>query len=392
MLPLKDLKVLDLSHAGDGPMCALMLAEAGADVIKLEPLKGEPFRQGGAVALFNNANRNKRSLALDLQSAEGRQIALKLAAAADILVESFTPGIADKLGIGYTAVNSLNPRIIYCSLSGFGQTGPYSARPAYDPVIQAMSGFMATSGEPGRPPVRVAPSVIGFGTAFLAAYKIMLAIIAREKTGKGQRIDAAFFDTAVFYMIPFITGYSATGFVMPKMGSANPVFVPYQCFETADRYIFIGVTNDRFWQGLCSSLGLDDLGKNQKYGTLEKRLEHRDELVSQLSEILKIRSSKQVLDSLEAVGVPCAPVQEVPEIVDDPQVNARQILFDMEYPEDGKMKLAYVPVKASDMETVPAVRAPRLGEHTREILLGLGYTQAEISSLEHKGIIKIDKN
>ena len=368
-------------------MCTLMLAEAGADVIKVEPRHGEPFRQGGAGAVFYNANRNKRSLALNLQTVEGKEIARKLAATSDVLVESFTPGTADKRGIGYESIRSLNPRIIYCSLSGFGQTGPYSARPAYDPGMQAMSGFMATTGEPGRPPVRVAPGVIGLGTAFLAAYGIVLAVLAREKTGDGQHIDAAFFDTAVFFMSPFITGYSFTGFVLPRMGSANPAFVPYQCFETSDRYIFVGVTNDRFWQGFCLALGLDEIGSEPRYATSQKRLEHRDELVAKLGAVLKKHPSDEVLASLEAAGVPCAPVLEIPEVVNDPQVQARQILFEMDYPGVGKMKLAHIPFKASGMEPINTIRAPLLGEHTQDILLNAGYSQAEIDAFEVKSVI-----
>ena len=387
MLPLEGLNVLDFSHAADGPMCTLMLAEAGADVIKIEPRHGEPYRQGGAGAVFYNANRNKHSLALNLQTVEGKEIARKLAATSDVLVESFTPGTADKRGIGYESIRSLNPRIIYCSLSGFGQTGPYSARPAYDPGMQAMSGFMATTGEPGRPPVRVAPGVIGLGTAFLAAYGIVLAVLAREKTGDGQHIDAAFFDTAVFFMSPFITGYSFTGFVLPRMGSANPAFVPYQCFETADRYIFVGVTNDRFWQGFCQALGLDEIGSDQRYATSQKRLEHRDELVAKLGAVLKKHPSDEVLASIEAAGIPCAPVLEIPEVVNDPQVQARQILFEMDYPGVGKMKLAHIPFKASGMELINTIRAPLLGEHTQEILLNAGYSQAEIDALEVGGVI-----
>jgi len=199
LLPLKGLKVLDFSHAADGPMCGFMLAEAGADVIKVEPLHGEPYCQGGVATAFFNANRNKRSLAIDLRKPEGLEIALKLAAGSDILLESFTPGTASNMGIGYEEISRINPRIIYCSISGFGQTGPYSQRPAYDPVTQAMSGFMAVTGEDGRQPVRVGPGVIGLGTAFIAAYGILLAVMMREKDGKSRYIDAAFFDTAIFF-------------------------------------------------------------------------------------------------------------------------------------------------------------------------------------------------
>ena len=387
MLPLKGLKVLDFSHAADGPTCGLMLAQAGADVIKVEPLQGEPYRRGLTTAVVYNANRNKRGLALNLQSTEGREIALKLAAASDIIIESFTPGVADRLGIGYAEIDRLNPRIIYCSVSGFGQTGPYSRRPAYDPVIQALSGFMATTGEAGRPPVRVAPGVIGLGAAFIASWGIALAVIARQQTGKGQHIDAAFLDTAIFFMSPIITGYSMSGFTMPRMGSANAVFVPYQCFEAADRYVFIGITHDRFWQAFCKALNFERLGSDSRYSTAEGRLLHRDGLVAELSVELNKLHSSEILAKLEAADVPCAPVKEVPEVIDDPQVAARGILIDMQYPGAGSIKLCNLPFQASGMEAAQPVRAPLLGEHTGEILAELGYSKAAIDSLVQKGVI-----
>jgi crotonobetainyl-CoA:carnitine CoA-transferase CaiB-like acyl-CoA transferase len=387
MYPLQGLKVLDFSHAADGPTCGLMLARAGADVIKIESLQGDPYRRGAASAAFLNANRNKRGLALNLQSREGKDIAYKLATTADIVIESFTPGVAERLGIGYAELSEINPRIIYCSLSGFGHSGPYSRRPAYDPVTQAMSGFMATTGEEGRPPVRVAPGVIGLGTAFIAGWGIALALIARERTGKGQHIDAAFYDTAVFFMSNLIGGYTLTGFSIPRMGSASPVFVPYQCFETADRYVFIAVTHDRFWQAFCAALGLDELYGDPRYATGEARLTHRDELVTRLAEILKKLGSTDILAKLEAADVPCAPVMQIHEVIADPQVQARGMLSPMEYPGAGPLKVGNLPFHASDMRQPPETRAPLLGEHTQEILKELGYDSAGIDAFEQNGVI-----
>jgi len=387
MYPLQGLKVLDFSHAADGPTCGLMLARAGADVIKIEPLQGDPYRRGAASAAFLNANRNKRGLALNLQSREGKKIVYKLASTADVVIESFTPGVAERLGIGYAGLSVINPRIIYCSLSGFGHSGPYSQRPAYDPVTQAMSGFMATTGEEGRPPVRVAPGVIGLGTAFIAGWGIALALIAREKTGKGQHIDAAFYDTAVFFMSSLIAGYSLTGFSLPRMGSANPVFAPYQCFETADRYVFVAVTHDRFWQAFCRALGLDELSADPRYATSEGRLTHRDELVAKLADVLKKLGSTDILAKLEAAEVPCAPVMEIHEVIADPQVEARGMLSQMEYPGAGSFKVVNLPFKASGMRQPPETRAPLLGEHTDEILKELGYDSAGIDALEQNGVI-----
>jgi len=387
MYPLQGLKVLDFSHAGDGPTCGLMLAQAGADVIKIEPPQGDPFRQGPAAVTFYNVNRNKRSLALNLQMPEGREITHRLASTADIIIESFRPGVADRLGIGYVEIDRINPRIIYCSVSGFGQTGPYSQKPAYDPVIHAMSGLMAVTGEADRPPVRIASNVVGLPTAFLAAYSVLLAIMSREKTGRGQCIDAAFFDTAVYFMAPFIAGYALTGYVMPKMGSANPAFTPYQCFQSADRHVFVGVTNEKFWQAFCHALELDDLSRDPEYSSMESRLAHRGQLVSRIAAALRKLPGSEILQKLEAAGVPCAPVLEVQELLDDPQVTARGIFFDMDYPGAGKVKLANMPARPSGIEQVKNVRAPLLGEHTAEILAELGYDSAGIDALEQKGVI-----
>ena len=387
MFPLQGLKVLDFSHSGDGPICGLMLAQAGADVIKIESLQGDPFRHGLAAVAFYNSNRNKRSLALNLHAPGGREVAHRLASMADIIIESFTPGVADRLGIGYVEIDKINPRIIYCSVSGFGQTGPYSQKPAYDPVVHAMSGLMSVTGEADRPPVRIASNVVGLPTAFLAAYSVLLAIMSREKTGRGQLIDASFFDTAVYFMAPFIAGYALTGYVIPKMGSANPAFTPYQCFQSADRYVFIGVSNEKFWQAFCHALDLDDLSRDPQYSSMESRLAHRDGLVARIAAALRKLPGSEILKKLEAAGVPCAPVLEVPELLDDPQVTARGIFFDMDYPGVGKVKLANIPARPPGIDRIENVRAPMLGEHTAEILQELGYDSAGIDALEQKGVI-----
>jgi len=387
MYPLQGLKVLDFSHSGDGPTCGLMLAQAGAEVIKIEPFKGDPFRHGLASIMFNNINRNKRSLALNLQTPDGKEIAHKLAAQADIVLESYTPGVADRLGVGYSEIEKINPRIIYCSISGFGQTGPYRHKPAYDPVVHAMSGLLSITGEADGPPVRIPSNIIGLPTAFLAAYGVLLAVIAREKTGKGQRIDAAFFDTAVYFMSAFIAGYELTGDIVPRMGSANPAFAPYQCFQSADRYVFVGVTNDKFWQSFCRALSLGELACNPDFASAESRLAHRVELVKVISTALRKLPSSEIIQKLEAANVPCAPVQEIPEILSDPQVAARQIFFDMESPDVGKIKMAHLPARPSGIERVKAIRAPRLGEHTVEILKELGYDRAGIDALAQKRVI-----
>jgi crotonobetainyl-CoA:carnitine CoA-transferase CaiB-like acyl-CoA transferase len=246
---------------------------------------------------------------------------------------------------------------------------------------------MAVTGEPDRPPIRIAPNVVGLPTAFLAAYNVLLAVMVREKTGRGQIVDAAFFDTAIFLMSPFISGHALTGYVAPKMGSASPAFAPYQCFQSADRYVFIGVTNNKFWKAFCAALGLDELADDPRYDTLESRQLHRDELVARMAAHLKKLPGDEILRKLEEAGVPCAPVLEIPELLENPQVKARQVFFDMEYPGLGRVKLSHIPARASGLDPVENVRAPELGEHSREILLEAGYSISEIDSFAAKRVI-----
>jgi len=244
-----------------------------------------------------------------------------------------------------------------------------------------------TTGEEGRPPVRVGPGVIGLGTAFIAAYGILLAVIMREKSGRGQQVDAAFFDTAVFFLNSFITGYSLTGLSMPRMGSGNAAFVPYQCFETADKPVFIGVTQNAFWKGFCRAAGMEALENDPRFDSNDKRLAHRKALLAILVPAIREFKSGALLARLEAEGVPCAPVQQIPEVIEDPHVRVRQMLYQLEYPGLGKLTVPHIPLRMSAFKPDEAKRPPLLGEHSVEILLELGYSQEKIDALRRDGII-----
>jgi crotonobetainyl-CoA:carnitine CoA-transferase CaiB-like acyl-CoA transferase len=359
----------------------------GADVIKVEPLTGEYSRYVQNGSVFLNLNRNKRGIALDLRTDNGREIVLKLAAKSDILVENFTPGTMDKLGLSYEAVGTVNPKIIYCSVSGFGHSGPYQTRPAVDPLVQAMSGMLSTMGEPGHPPVRIGPPTIDFGTGMFGAYSIVLALLSREKSGKGQKLDIALLDTAVYYMGNFITDYSISGQMPAPLGSGSSLFVPYQVFQAKDKFIFIGVFEDNMWKNFCRVLGLEDLSENPSYTTSEDRRKNREYLVAILSKTLRQYSSDELVAKLTAIDVLCGPVLDVREMIADPQVKDREMVIDVDYPYTGKVKIARTPTGLSGGAPMIRLRPPLIGEHTSQVMGELGYTEADIESFISDGIV-----
>ena len=273
--PLEGIKVLDFSHVQSGPICTVMLADMGAEVVKIEPFIGDQFRESMEGANFFTFNRNKRAMALNLKTQEGKEIVLKLAKKSDVLVENFLPGSLAKLGLGYEAISRLNPSIIYCSISGFGQDGPFRHRPAYEPVLQAMSGIMDSTGEADRPPVRMRPAMIDYCTGASAAFAIVAALFKRGKTGQGQRIDLALLDVALYAMAPYVTQYKRRGELPERAGSAQPSGGAIQNFETRDGLIYVVAGTDHMFKNLCQALNLESLGKDPRYATRKQRAEHR---------------------------------------------------------------------------------------------------------------------
>jgi len=394
--PLTGIRVLDASRILAGPFCTMLLGDLGAEIIKVEMpgigdgsrAWGPPFIKGES-AYYLSINRNKKSITINLKHPKGREIIYKLVEMSDVFIENFRPSVAEKLGVSYDKLKRVNPKIIYCSISGFGQTGPYKDKRAYDLLIQAMSGFMGITGEPNRPPVRIGVAIMDLGAGMYAAISILAALIAREKTGKGQKIDISLLDTGVSWLTYMAMNYFATGRNPPKMGSAHPNLVPYQCFEDKNgRYFAVAVGNDEHWKRLCKALELQDWIDNPKYATNAKRVEHRDEIVKALSELFKSKTREEWLKLLEEEGVPCAPVYEVSEALSNPQIIHREMVIEIEHPTIGKLKQLGTPMKLSETPCQIRYPPPLLGQHTKEILKELlGYSDEEIEELRKIGAI-----
>jgi formyl-CoA transferase/CoA:oxalate CoA-transferase len=386
--PLAGVKVLDLSHVQSGPTCTAILADMGADVIKVESFAGDQFREPMEGANFFNFNRNKRGIALNLKAKEGLEIALKLARKADVLVENFLPGSMDRLGLGYENISRINPGIVYCSISGFGQSGPFWDRPAYEPILQAMSGIMDSTGEPGRPPVRIRPAMVDYCTGANAAFAIAAALFGREKTGRGQRIDVALLDVALFAMAPYVTQFLRKGELPERAGSAQPSGGAIQNFETKDGLIYVVAGTDHMFKNFCKALNREDLASDPRYATRKLRAENRLEISELLNRETRKYASAELEAKLLAADVACGSVRTIGDIVREPHVQARGILEEAEYPQIGKVVAVKTPLFLSGKAAPLRRRAPLLGEHTGEVLKELGYSDGEIEKLIRTGVAR----
>jgi crotonobetainyl-CoA:carnitine CoA-transferase CaiB-like acyl-CoA transferase len=384
--PLEGIKVLELSHVQAGPVCGMMLADMGADVVKVESSAGDLFRVPLEGANFYNFNRNKQAIALDLKSEKGLEIALKLAKDADVLVENFLPGALDKLGLGYEAVRKVNPAIIYASISGFGQSGALRNRPAFEPILQAMSGIMDATGEPDRAPARVRPAMIDYCTGACTAFAIAAALVGRGKTGRGERIDVALLDIALYVMSPYITHFKRKGELFSRTGSAHPATAPNQNFETRDGFICIAAGADHMWRALCKVLGIEDAGADPRYATQPQRASNAQEIAGIVNRETRKHAGRELEESLLAAGVPCGKVRNIAEILEEPHVRQRGILEDIDHPERGRMTTLKTPIVLSGKTAPMRRRAPMLGENTREVLGRLGYSAEQIDELIAAGV------
>ncbi|HXQ68530.1 MAG TPA: CoA transferase [Alphaproteobacteria bacterium] len=380
---LEGLRVLDLTQHLSGPYCAMVLADQGADVIKIEkPGKGDDAREmppfvGGEGAPFMLWNRNKRSVVLDLKTAEGVATLDKLAAGADVLIENFRPGTVDRIGIGYARLAALNPRLIYCSISGFGQSGPYRSRGGFDLMIQAMSGLMSVNGDPDGPPMRLPIAISDVAAGLFGAVGILAALAARERSGRGQQVDVSLYESAVAFGVYEAAYYFATGKNPPRLGQAHRGSSPYQVFRTEDGWITVGGGTQEFWLRLCRLLGCEELARDARFRDNASRVAHNAELVALLQVPLARESNAHWLAKLGEAGIPAGPVVDHAELFADPQLRAREMVVEVEHPSAGRISTLGVPIKLS--ETPGSVRrpAPRLGEHTAEVLAALARAAAE---------------
>ncbi len=397
--PLAGLKVIEITHIMAGPTCGMMLADMGANVIKVERLPdGDDTRRtvpptiDGESAAFMMMNRNKRGIALDLRSVGGKAVLQRLLQDADVLVENLRKGALESMGFGYAALQAQNPGLIYCSLTGFGLTGPYADRGGFDLVAQGMSGLMSITGEMPQPghtstPIKVGAPMTDITAGILAAMGILAAYIHRQKTGEGQQVDTSLFEAGITHTYWQSAIYLATGISPGPLGSAHPLMAPYQAFQTKDGWLNIGAANQANWEKLIRVLGAEELGRDPRFVNNAGRLTNLPALVELLTPYFHERTTADWLARFEAAGIPGGPVLSIAEMHADPQTQARAMVTEVQHSRLGPIKTLGSPVKFSATPTAIRRGAPILGEHTREILLEHGYTVAQIEALNAEGAV-----
>ena len=402
MLSLENIRVLDVSRALAGPYCTMMLGDLGAEVIKLElpgsgdesrswgpPFIGDPYGPyPGLSAYFISANRNKLSVTVNLKSAAGQEIIRRLVRCSDVIVENFRTGDLGKLGMGYEDLHSLNPRLICCSISGYGRTGPWADRPGYDAVLQAEGGLMSVTGPVEGPPSKVGISIIDIATGMFSATAILAALRARDRTGEGQLVDMGLLDTHIALLANVASNYLIGGAVPRRFGNEHPNLTPYGSFRARDRWFVLGTANNRQWETLCQLIGHAELGKDPRFATNSDRLANREVLAELLREVFVTRDAEDWLEVLRQVELPCGSINTIPEAMESPQAQARDLVLVAQHPTAGSLRLPGFPYKLSQTPAQVRLPPPLLGEHTEQVLVELlQYSPEEVSILREQGAI-----
>ncbi|HLE43389.1 MAG TPA: CoA transferase, partial [Methylomirabilota bacterium] len=392
--PLAHLRIIDLSRVVAGPLATQIFSDYGAEVIKIEqPRVGDdsrhwapPRARDGQASYFFAVNRGKQSITIDLKHPRGRGLVVELARRGDVLVENFTPGTMDRLGLGAETVRAANPRLVYCSISGFGATGPYRERAGYDAIMQGFTGLMSITGEPDGPPVKVGVALIDVISALYAHGAILAALEHRSRTGEGQHLELSLMECGIAALINAATAYLVGGEVQGRWGHAHPSLVPYQAFRARDGYLMVGAGNERLWKAFCEVLGAPEWADDPRYDGNAKRVARRAELVRLIEERLAARTRDEWVTAFANAGLPAGPINDIAEVFADPQVGYRGMAVEVEHPTAGRIRLPGVPVKFAGTPARIQGPPPRLGEHTDAVLrqvLGLG--DAEIAELRASG-------
>lgn len=391
---LSGVTVIDFTRVLSGPYCTMVLADHGARVIKLEhPVRGDDTRHwgppfvGAESAYFLSINRNKESVTLDFKSPDGKAILEQLLARADVVVENFRPGTLDAAGFGAADVLARHPRIVYCSISGYGQTGPRREEPGYDAVMQAEGGLMSITGEADGPPLRLGVAITDIVSGLFAAQGVMSALIAREKTGRGQQVDIGMLDATAALLTYQAGNYFATGQVPGRMGNRHPTIVPYESFRAADGDFVIAGGNDEIWRRLCGVIGRPELADDPRYRTNAERAGRYQEVRVELERALQTRTRAEWVRDLTEAGVPCGSVREISEVLADPQIAAREMVREIDHSTIGKARVISSPVKMSATPTTVRTAPPTLGQHTTSVMRELGYDEQQIVSLRDARVI-----
>jgi formyl-CoA transferase len=390
---LDDIVVLDATQVMAGPYCAMLLSDMGARVIKVEPPEGDSTRamaggRGGESPAFNAVNRGKRGIVLDLSQEAGREVFTRLARTADVLVENFRPGVMARLGLDYPTLSAQNPRLIYASISGFGQTGPFSTKGGFDLVAQGMSGIMSVTGDAEGAPVKAGVPLTDLGAGLFALAGILAALHWRERSGRGQHIDTSLFEAGIALSVWEATEYFSGRGVPGPLGSAHRMVAPYQAFRCADGYITVGAANDRTFLRLANLLGHPEWTADPRFATADARVASRGELAALIDEVTVTASREAWLERLEHAGVPCGPILDYAEVFQTPQARAREMAVEIEHPILGRTRTLGTPLKLSQTPIDPRRRAPMLGEHTDEVLIAAGYSTDEVEQLRAAGVAR----